>query len=144
MTWSLGLDVIEFVLSGVCNVAIIVSLDRDLFEIPLALQNLGKLVPKPVRLEAAVPVPEGQKWPKVLPRFSYTHQITRPMFERARDNTDYTVSETLWSPPKIAGTAAVGLRCCRTGKEIGRPAREPPDRKTAFRADSSSRATVAP
>ncbi len=81
--------------------AIIVSLDRDLFEIPLALQNLGNLVPKPVRLEAAVPVPEGQKWPKVLPRFSYTHQITRSMFEKVRDDTSYTVPEHLWTPPTL-------------------------------------------
>ena len=33
---------------------IIVSLDRDLWEIPTALQNLRKKLPKPVRLEGLV------------------------------------------------------------------------------------------
>lgn len=35
----------------VCDVAIIVSLGRDLFEIPRAIQNLNRLIDRPVRLE---------------------------------------------------------------------------------------------
>jgi len=38
----IGLDVVEFLLTRVCDVAIIVSLDRDLYEIPQAAQNLGR------------------------------------------------------------------------------------------------------
>jgi len=63
----IGLDVVEFLITGVCDVAIIVSLDRDLYEIPQAIQNLGRLIARPIRLEAAVPVPDGQKQPKILP-----------------------------------------------------------------------------
>jgi len=97
----LGLDVVEFVLSNVCDVAIIVSLDRDLYEIPQALNNLKKLIGRPFRVEAAVPVPESQKQPKTLPGFAYTHQITRTVFERVRDNADYTVPDDRWAQPEI-------------------------------------------
>ena len=45
----IGLDVVEFLLTRVCEVAIIVSLDRDLYEIPLAIQNLSRLIARPVR-----------------------------------------------------------------------------------------------
>jgi uncharacterized LabA/DUF88 family protein len=95
----IGLDVVEFLLTRVCDVAIIVSLDRDLYEIPQAVQNLGRLIARPVRLEAAVPVPYGQEQPKILPRFSYTHQITRHVFQRIRDDTDYTVTDAEWTAP---------------------------------------------
>ncbi len=61
----IGLDVVEFLLTRVCDVAIIVSLDRDLYEIPQAIQNLGRLIARPIRPEAAVPVPDGQKQPKM-------------------------------------------------------------------------------
>ena len=91
----LGLDVVEFILTGVCDVAIVVSLDRDLAEIPIALRTLAKLrKKKPYRLEAAVPVADGRRHPKQLAGFNYTHQITRVMFERCRDNTDYSRSRT--------------------------------------------------
>ena len=62
------------------------------------------LIARPVRLEAAVPVPDGQKQPKILPRFSYTHQITRQVFERIRDDTDYTVTDAQWTPPTVPKT----------------------------------------
>jgi uncharacterized LabA/DUF88 family protein len=100
----IGLDAVEFLLSGVCDVAIIVSLDRDLYEIPQAIQNLGRLIARPVRLEAAVPVPDGQKQPKTLPRFSFTHQITRQVFQRVRDDTDYTVADNVWTALQIRQT----------------------------------------
>lgn len=61
---------------------------------------------RPVRLEAAVPVPEGQKQPKTLPMFSYTHQITKAVFDLVRDDTDYTVPEGSWTPPKPPRTLA--------------------------------------
>lgn len=100
----LALDVVEFVLSNVCDVAVVVSLDRDLFEIPQALNNLKRLIQRPFRVEAAVPVPENQKKPKTLPGFGFTHQITRQVFEVTRDNTDYTVSDGRWRPPVIPKT----------------------------------------
>jgi hypothetical protein len=88
----IGLDVVEFLLTKVCDVAIIVS--------------LGRLIGRPVRLEAAVPVPDGQRQPKILPRFSYSHQITRQVFERIRDNTDYTVDDSVWVAPQVPRTIA--------------------------------------
>jgi uncharacterized LabA/DUF88 family protein len=72
----MALDLIEFVLTDKCDVAIVVSLDRDLYEIPQALRNLQRLVGRPVRLEAAVPVPDGLRSPKTLSGFHHTHQIT--------------------------------------------------------------------
>lgn len=100
----IGLDVVEFLLTRVCDVAIIVSLDRDLYEIPQAIQNLSRLIARPVRLEAAVPVPDGQRQPKILPRFSFTHQITRQVFQRIRDDTDYTVDDSKWVAPQVPKT----------------------------------------
>lgn len=35
----IALDTVEFLLRGICDVAIIVSLDRDLYEIPNAVRN---------------------------------------------------------------------------------------------------------
>lgn len=95
----LALDVLEFVLTDLCDVAIIVSLDRDLYEIPQALSNLKRFITRPVRLEAAVPVKEARKQPKTLPRFAYTHQISRTVFESVRDDTDYTALDELWAEP---------------------------------------------
>jgi uncharacterized LabA/DUF88 family protein len=97
----LALDVVEFVLTDACDVAIIVSLDRDLYEIPQAVTNLRKFVTRPVRLEAAVPVPDGQKNPKTLPRFAYTHQITSAVFQATRDDTDYNVPDAVWTEPML-------------------------------------------
>jgi hypothetical protein len=97
----LALDVVEFILTDMCDVAIVVSLDRDLREIPAALRNLRTLINRPYRLEAAVPVSfdEGDQQPKTLEGFNHTHQITPSLFERLRDDTDYTASDHKWSPP---------------------------------------------
>jgi uncharacterized LabA/DUF88 family protein len=94
---AIGLDAVECILTEACDVAIIVSLDRDLYEIPRAIQNLGPVIARPVRLEAAVPVPGGRRQPKILPSFAYTHQITHAVFERIRDDTDYTVDDSTWT-----------------------------------------------
>ncbi len=104
----LGLDVVEFILTDVCDVAIIVSLDRDLWEIPNAINNLrsGGAIKRPYRIEAAVPVPDSQKAPKILPRFAFTHQITRQVFERVRDDTNYTVLPDEWVSPDFPRTLA--------------------------------------
>lgn len=95
----LGLDVVEFVLLNRCDVAIIVSLDRDLWEIPEALANLKTLIRRPYRLEAAVPVSGERRNPKTLPRFAFTHQITPDVFELIRDDTNYGVPPEDWRPP---------------------------------------------
>jgi hypothetical protein len=97
----MALDLIEFVLTDKCDVAIVVSLDRDLHEIPLALRKLRPLIGRPVRLEAAVPVPDGLRYPKTLTGFHYTHQITSAVFSRIRDDTDYTTLDALWVPPTL-------------------------------------------
>lgn len=98
---ALALDVIEFVLTDVCDVAIIVSLDRDLCEIPTAIKNLRRYLRHPVRLEAAVPVPAGRTDPKRLSGFDVTHQITPDVFELVRDDIDYTVPRDQWVPPVL-------------------------------------------
>jgi uncharacterized LabA/DUF88 family protein len=102
----LALDVIEFVLTDKCDVAIIVSLDRDLTEIPGALDNLRKLIGRPYRLEGAVPVSGSQRQPKTLARFNYTHQITPAVFELVKDETNYTASDSVWKAPRLPKTLA--------------------------------------
>lgn len=102
----IGLDVVEFLLTGVCDVAIIVSLDRDLYEIPAAIRNLKPLIRRPVRLEAAVPVEAGLQYPKVIPGFATTHQITPDIFRLMRDDTDYAVEPDRWTPPVLPRTLA--------------------------------------
>lgn len=97
---AIALDVIEFLMTGVCDVAIIVSLDRDLAEIPTAAKNLRALIRRSVRLEAAVPALEGLS-PKMLSGFAMTHQITPAVFALIRDDTDYTVSPDQWIAPVL-------------------------------------------
>jgi uncharacterized LabA/DUF88 family protein len=98
---AIALDVIEFLITGVCDVAIIVSLDRDLAEIPLAARNLKGLIRRNVRLEAAVPVADDLPSPKMLSGFAMTHQITRAVFDLIRDDTDYTVPADRWVAPVL-------------------------------------------
>ena len=98
---AVGLDVLEMILTDRCDVAVIVSLDRDLAEIPNAIRNMTSLIGRPVRLEAAVPVPVGQRYPKILQGFDYTHQITEALFNSIRDDTDYTVPPDQWTKPVV-------------------------------------------
>lgn len=100
----IALDVVEFALTDLLDVAIVVSLDRDLAEIPRAVRGLKKFLPHPVRLEAAVPVLDGKTYPKTLSSFSMTHQITPEVFNQLRDDTDYTVSDEEWKPPSVPRT----------------------------------------
>ena len=102
----LALDVIEFLLTDLCDVAIIVSLDRDLHEIPQAIRNLKRFLNRPVRIEAAVPVAPTRRQPKTLAGFNFTHQITQQVFDLVRDDTDYTVDDSLWAPPTHPRTLA--------------------------------------
>lgn len=96
---AIALDLIELLLLDTWDVAVVVSLDRDLREIPRAVRNLRPLVRRSVRLEAAVPVPDGLRAPRILADFHYTHQVTSEVFKHIRDDTDYTVPETVWVPP---------------------------------------------
>ncbi len=100
---AIGLEVIEFALVGSVDVAIIVSLDTDLQEIPKALKRLTHHFPHPIRIEAAVPTSSRQKR---LAEFNYTHQITREVFERIRDDTNYRVHPNDWVPPRHPRTLA--------------------------------------
>lgn len=97
---KLGLDAVEFALSGLYDVGIIVSLDRDMAEIPRSIRGLSRHMSTPVRLEAAVPV-GNRRAPTVLQGFDFTHQITEAIFERIRDDTDYTVDPDVWVQPTI-------------------------------------------
>jgi len=99
----IALDVVEFALTDKFDVAIVVSFDRDLHEIPLALRNLRGLINRPVRIEAAVPVKIGQRRPIILEGFDYTHQITKETIDVIADRTDYTVSDELWTPASPPG-----------------------------------------
>ncbi len=95
---ALALDVVEFALTGVLDVAIVVSFDRDLHEIPRAVRNLRGSLPGPVRIEAAVPVAEGRRRPIILDGFDYTHQVPPSVFAYLADRTDYTVEDERWIP----------------------------------------------
>lgn len=97
----IALDVIEFMLAGHCDVAIIVSLDRDLCEIPKAFRTFRSLISnRPTRLEAAIPV-ASESSKKTLQGFHYTHRITPEVFQLIRDDTDYTVDDDRWKPPVL-------------------------------------------
>ena len=102
----MALDVVEFVLTDACDVAIVVSLDRDLYEIPQALTNLKKFITRPVRIEAAVPVSDKLKSPKTLPGFAYTHQIRSALFEAIRDDTKYAIPDDQWEDPELPAALA--------------------------------------
>ena len=95
----LALDVVELLLTGLCDVAVVVSLDQDLFEIPRALASLRRHIDRPFRVEAAVPV--DQRRAKILEGFAYTHQITREVFEMIRDDHDYAAADEFWEVPEI-------------------------------------------
>jgi hypothetical protein len=92
----LALDAIDLALTGKYDVAIIVSLDMDLTELPPMLRRFVRYMGLPdVRVEAAVverPSPRRPARPprRILPNFDYTHQITGELFQRAIDLTDYT------------------------------------------------------
>lgn len=103
---ALGLDVVEFALSDRYDVGIIVSLDRDLSEIPRTIRNLRFLMDRSVRLEAAVPVSVNRRAPKILHGFDHTHQVTQTLFDRIRDDTDYTVPSEAWDRPILPRTLA--------------------------------------
>ena len=102
----IALDVIEFILTDMCDVAIIVSLDRDLREIPEALKKLSRQINRSYRLEAAVPVDSDTGQPKRLKGFNVTHQITPSVFSVIRDDTDYTVADDVWAQPAFPANLA--------------------------------------
>lgn len=102
----LALDVIEFILTETCDVAIIVSLDKDLREIPEALRKLEKVISRPYRIEAAVPVASDSDRPKRLKGFHHTHQITPSLFELIRDDTRYNASPKRWTTPIFPASLA--------------------------------------
>lgn len=58
-------------------------------------------------------MPDSQKQPKILPRFSFTHQITRHVFERIRDDTDYT--DSAWAAPRFPGRSRREADCSKDG-----------------------------
>lgn len=95
----MALDVLEFAITDRYACAIVVSLDRDLHEIPQAQRNMRGVLRRPFRIEAAMPVLDGLTRPKTLTGFDFTHQITRVVWERIRDDTDYTVADEGWAPP---------------------------------------------
>lgn len=107
---SLALDVIEFVVRDACDVAIIVSRDRDLFEIPKTLDHLRPLTKRPLRVEAAVPVGAHERGPVTLKGFHYTHQISPEVFALVRDDTNYAASDTEREAPRHPASLEEHLR----------------------------------
>lgn len=107
---TIALDLVEFALTDKFDVAIVVSLDRDLHEIADALRNLRPLIARPIRLEAAVPVRGDRADPKTIKGFRFTHQITPEVFQLVRDDTDYTLAEDRWSPPVLPASLEERLR----------------------------------
>jgi hypothetical protein len=106
---AIALDVVELALLGAYDVGVVVSLDRDLHEIPATLHRLRHLLPRPVRLEAAVPVRAGRA--KTVPGFAATRLITPAVFARVRDDTWYADPAPGWRRPEppqpwLAGAAA--------------------------------------
>jgi len=67
---------------------------------------LRELIARPLRLEAAVPVEGGRRYPKTIDGFHYTHQITPNVFELVRDDTNYTVPDHAWTPPELPRSLA--------------------------------------
>lgn len=96
----LALDAIDLAMTQKYDVAIIVSLDMDLTELPHMLRRfVGYMGIPEVRIEAAVVQRGGRRRPhrtprRILPKFDYTHQITYEMFQRAIDRTDYRTHVT--------------------------------------------------
>lgn len=92
----LALDAVDLALLEKFDVAIVVSLDRDIAEVPPMLrQMVRRLRRQEIRVEAAVLEHPGRRRPRagptVLPGYDYTHQITEEMYRRAIDTTDYRV-----------------------------------------------------
>lgn len=96
---AIGLEVVEFALKGQLDVAIIVSHDTDLHEIPQSIKEIKDYLPWPIRVEAATPVHPDRKNPMRFRAFDFTHQITKDLFDPIRDNTDYTVGPDEWVKP---------------------------------------------
>jgi hypothetical protein len=106
----LSLDALDLALMNKYDVAIIVSLDSDLTELPPMLRRMVRRAHLPeVRVEAAVVQRISPKRPKavvrILPGFDHTHQITQEIFDKAADRTDYgqsgaakTIAEALELP----------------------------------------------
>lgn len=91
----LSLDALDLGLLNKYDVAIIVSLDADLTELPPMLRGMVRRAGLPeIRIEAGVIQRPSPKRPKrvlrVLPRFDHTHQITQEMFDKAVDRTNYS------------------------------------------------------
>lgn len=92
----LALDAIDLALMEKFDVGIVVSLDRDIAEVPPMLRQMVRRLRRPeIRVEAAVLEHPSRRRPRagptVLPGYDYTHQITEEMFRRAIDTTDYRV-----------------------------------------------------
>jgi hypothetical protein len=94
----LGLEAIEFVAIDVCDVLIIVSADKDLFEVPKALAKLASHIGRPFRVEAAVPC-AGQPNPRRYSDFDGVHFIDKAVFDLVRDDTYYAAKPEKWVPP---------------------------------------------
>jgi uncharacterized LabA/DUF88 family protein len=95
----LGLDAVEFLVTGLCDVLIIVSADRDLFEVPRALKIMESGISRPFRVEAAVVCEGSGEFKRMLGAgYDQVHRITRDVFELVVDPTAYNVDADRWRP----------------------------------------------
>lgn len=100
----LALDAIDLAMTGKYDVAIVVTNDADLTELPPMLRRFVRYVELPeVRVEAALvqrPSPRRPQRPprRILANFDFTHQVTEEMFQRAIDRTDYTTAPPHGAP----------------------------------------------
>jgi hypothetical protein len=121
----MGLDAVEFVLTDVCDVAILVSADRDLFEVPRALANVAHHIDRPFRIEAAVPCEGESANAKRYSAFDGVHWITRDVFQLVRDDTFYAADPEDWKPPSPPGSLEEHVAAMRALAEgAGRPSTE--------------------
>lgn len=102
----LALDAIDLGLMDKYDVAIVISGDRDLSEMPSMLRQMVRRIRLPeIRVEAAVvarvTTRRPRRGPIVLPGYDYTHQIDEELFERAKDLTDYRTPADQASPREM-------------------------------------------
>jgi uncharacterized LabA/DUF88 family protein len=86
---ALALDVVDLALRDAFDVAVIVSSDADLCEVPNAINRNLTHAFKGHKLSVEAAVFNDKKAPVVMRHYAYTHQLTRNDFDQARDGFNY-------------------------------------------------------
>lgn len=107
---SLGLDAVDFALTGKIDVLIIISSDTDLCEVARMVHQMTMQNGHRVSVEAAVF--NDDRKPIVMKHYDHTHQLTRKDFDEARDSFDYTKElDAIWKEAY--------LKSCESLKPVG-------------------------